>query len=132
MASTPCSECDEEIDIAGRVRLGQKVLCNHCGAALEVVATEPLELEMAADDEDEVWEEDELEDEVLIVALSADDEDADDADDDDELEELDDFEDELEDELDDDFDDDDFDDDFDDFDDDDFDDDLDDDDDRWS
>lgn len=145
MPTTPCSECDEEIEVAGRVRLGQKLTCNFCGAALEVVATEPLELEPAQDDDDELWDDDELEDEVLITGLASTDDlgedepdDVDDLngdeDDDESLDELDDFEDELDDDYDDDdFDDDDFDDDdddYDDFDDDGYDD-MDDDD-RWS
>ena len=78
MASTQCSVCDEEIEIAGRPRLGQKITCGHCGAQLEVVATEPLELDVAQEDDDS-WEDDDLDD--------------DDFDDEDELELEDDYED---------------------------------------
>jgi lysine biosynthesis protein LysW len=143
MASTQCSECDEEIEVAGRVRLGQKVACNHCGAALEVVVIEPLELEIAQEEEDDLWDEaeidvdeidedeldedeiedDELDEVVLTAPLEDDGDEVDDFDDDFDDDELDD------DELDDDFDD------YDDFDDDDFDDELDDgedDDARWT
>jgi lysine biosynthesis protein LysW len=131
MASTPCSECDEEIEVAVRVRLGQKLVCNHCGAELEVVATDPLEVDIAQDDDDELWDEDELEEDELTATLGEDAEDEDDLDEMDELAELDDFEDDLDDDLEDD--DDDYD-DYDDFDDDDFDelDDDDGDDDPWS
>jgi lysine biosynthesis protein LysW len=114
MASTQCSECDEEIEIAGRPRLGQKVMCNHCGAQLEVIATDPLEVEIAQEEDDDLWDDDELEDEDELE----------DDDDLDAFEDLDDLE------IEDDFEDDDFEDDFDDDDDSD-DDDDDDDDDRW-
>jgi lysine biosynthesis protein LysW len=161
MPTTQCSECDESIEIPGRARLGQTLTCGNCGARLEVVATDPLELDLAGDDD--VWDEEEededleIEDEDLdeeldgkVVAdparitpglvggLDIEDELADELDefeeDDDEIED-----DELDDELDDeelddeldDFDDDDFDDDDFDFDDDD-DDDEGYDDDRWS
>lgn len=125
MARTQCSECDEEIEIPGRPRLGQKLICNHCGAQLEVIATEPLEVEIAQDDEDDLWdnedelEEDDLDDDDLeLEELETDDLDEDD---------LDELEHDLE--IDDEFDDDDFEDDDDDFEEDD---DLYDDDDRWS
>jgi len=62
MASTPCSVCDEEIEIAGRLRLGQKITCGHCGAQLEVVATAPLEVDIAQEDDDN-WEDDDLDEE---------------------------------------------------------------------
>jgi lysine biosynthesis protein LysW len=104
MASTQCSVCDEEIEVAGRPRLGQKIICSHCGSQLEVVAAEPLELEIAQE-EDDTWEDDDLEEEEL--------EELDDAD----LEEdLEDDGDDFDDELEDDFEDDEFDDDVDDFD----------------
>jgi lysine biosynthesis protein LysW len=108
-ASTQCSECDEEVEIAGRARLGQKIICGHCGAALEVVATDPLEVE-PAQEEDDLWDDDDLDEEELNDL--EDDED----DDTDELDDFDDLDDELE--IEDDFDDDDFEDDLDDFDDD--------------
>lgn len=97
MATTQCTECDETIELAGRGRIGQKVVCPNCGASLEIVSTEPLELDLALDD-DEGWE-----DELDTL-------------DDDETEEeeegdLDDLGDEVIDFDDDDFDDDDFDDD---------------------
>ena len=110
MASTQCSECDEEIEIAGRARLGQKIICGHCGAQLEVVATEPLEVEIAQEDDEDLWgdEDDDLDDEEL---------DDEELDEEEALDDLEEIEDELE--LEDEFDDDDFEDDeLDDFDDD--------------
>lgn len=105
MASTQCSECDEEIEVAGRAKLGQKIVCGHCGAQLEVVATEPLEVEIAQEEEDDLWEDDDLDDEL--------EEELDDLDEDEESDDFDDLEDELE--IENDFEDDDFEDDLDDF-----------------
>ena len=96
MATTHCTECDEIIELAGRGRIGQKVVCPHCAAALEVVAVEPLELDLAQDDDDDGWEDD-------LDAFDGDDEN----DDEEDAALEDDFDDEADD-LDDDFDDDDF------------------------
>jgi lysine biosynthesis protein LysW len=100
MPTAHCIECDEEIELEGRARIGQKVTCTHCGADLEVVGVDPVELDWADEDEAEEWDE-EL-DEELDVAL---DEEID-VETDEEIEEeideeFDDFEDELEDEIDD-------------------------------
>ena len=54
-----CPDCGEEITIRGNVRLGQEVVCPHCDAELEVVETEPLELDWAYDDGDYDEEEEE-------------------------------------------------------------------------
>jgi lysine biosynthesis protein LysW len=98
MATTQCSECDEEIEIAGRTRLGQKIVCNHCGAQLEVVATTPLEVAPAQEEDDDLWDDDEFEDDELDDETL--DDDGDDFDDlDDELEIEDEFEDEDLDDL---------------------------------
>ena len=67
MATTLCSECDEEITIAGRIRLGAKLICDHCGARLEVVSTMPLEVDLLQEEEeedDDLWDDDELEDDL--------------------------------------------------------------------
>lgn len=56
MAIVSCVECDEELEINGSPRLGQKVACPNCGAALEVASVNPLELDWAY--EDEGWDED--------------------------------------------------------------------------
>ncbi|HMN27931.1 MAG TPA: hypothetical protein PKE45_07225 [Caldilineaceae bacterium] len=64
MATATCIECDEEIAISGRPRLGMKVVCAHCGAQLEVVNLAPLEVDWAYEDDDEddddTWGEEEL------------------------------------------------------------------------
>jgi alpha-aminoadipate carrier protein LysW len=86
MALATCAECDEEIEVSDRARLGQRVVCSNCGAQLEVVSTNPLELDPGYDDDDG-WEDDDD-----LDALD-DDEFDDDWDDD----ELDDFDDDLDD-----------------------------------
>ena len=50
-----CPSCDEEVELKGRVRIGQRVTCPWCGAELEVFDVNPVELTWV-DDED--WEED--------------------------------------------------------------------------
>jgi lysine biosynthesis protein LysW len=57
MALVTCVECDEEIEIDGRPRLGQILICPSCHARLEVVSTNPVEVDWA-DDEDEEWDDD--------------------------------------------------------------------------
>ena len=84
MAIVSCVECDEELEINGSPRLGQKVVCPNCGAALEVASVNPLELDWAY--EDEGWDEDDdfvddeedlLEDDDFIDNELEDDEDED-------------------------------------------------------
>lgn len=87
MALATCAECDEEIEVSDRARLGQRVVCSNCGAQLEVVSTNPLELDPGYDDDDG-WEDDDD-----LDAL-----DDDDFDDDWDDDELDDFDDDLDDE----------------------------------
>jgi alpha-aminoadipate carrier protein LysW len=57
MALATCAECDEEIEVSDRARLGQRVVCSNCGAQLEVVSTNPLELDPGYDDDDG-WDDD--------------------------------------------------------------------------
>ena len=107
MATTQCVACDEEINMTMRVRLGQRITCDHCGAALEVVSVAPFEVELAGDEEEEWVEDDPL---LLDDSLSEEDEELEDDGLDDELDDDSDFDD-FED---DDFDEDDFEDDEDD------------------
>lgn len=113
MAITQCVECDKEIDVEPR-RVGLRVICDYCGAEMEVVSSDPLELDLVAESTATAW------DESLDDASLDDDEELEDLD---ELDELDDDDDEFDDDFDDLDDDDDFDDDDFDYDDDDFDDD---------
>ena len=59
MVTATCVECDEEIEINDRPRRGLRVICPNCGAQLEVVSTNPIELDLPFD-EDEEWEEDDF------------------------------------------------------------------------
>jgi alpha-aminoadipate carrier protein LysW len=51
-----CPECDSPIDLSDDVEEGETVQCEECGAELEVVSTDPLELapieEAGYEDED--------------------------------------------------------------------------------
>jgi len=82
MAIATCAECDEEIEVSDRSRVGQRVVCSNCGARLEVVSTNPLELDSGYDEEEEDWDDDEFE--------NPDDDDFDDDWDDDEFDDFDD------------------------------------------
>ena len=61
MAVATCAECDEEIEVSDRARVGQQVVCSNCGARLDVVSVNPLELDPAYEDDDD-WEDDDLDD----------------------------------------------------------------------
>lgn len=61
-AKAVCPDCGEAVTLRGSVRLGQEVVCPHCDAELEVVETEPLELDWAYDDYDYDDEDEEDED----------------------------------------------------------------------
>ena len=56
----PCPDCGEKITLVGEIRLGKQVVCPNCEAELEVVETEPVELDWAYD---EYEDDDESEDE---------------------------------------------------------------------
>lgn len=102
-----CVECDAELNIMGRVRIGQRVLCPSCGVQLEVISTRPLEVDVAYDDGEEwddldgysIDDEDDLDDVGRINGASA----LDDWDDEFEEDDLDDLEDDLGDDLDEDW-----------------------------
>ena len=53
--SALCVECDAELNIGGRVRIGQRIVCPNCGVQLEVISTRPLEVDIAYDDGEE-WD----------------------------------------------------------------------------
>jgi alpha-aminoadipate carrier protein LysW len=60
-----CPDCDENITLRGEVRLGQQVMCLNCGAELEVISTDPVELYWTYEDiegSDDYEDEDEDED----------------------------------------------------------------------
>jgi alpha-aminoadipate carrier protein LysW len=51
-----CPDCGEEVNLGVHPKEGQSVTCPNCGADLEVISLEPLELDWAYDDLDEEWE----------------------------------------------------------------------------
>jgi len=58
-----CPECDAEIEVDEfDVDKGDQLSCPECGSNLEVVGLSPIELDLAADDDDEDEEDDDLED----------------------------------------------------------------------
>jgi len=59
METAPCPECNHEIALP-RPREGQRLPCPNCGAELEVISSEPLELDWAYTDPDDDLEAGEL------------------------------------------------------------------------
>lgn len=47
-----CPDCDSEIYFSKRPALGQTVICKECNAHLEVVETDPIELDWALEEEE--------------------------------------------------------------------------------
>lgn len=99
--SALCVECDAELNIGGRVRIGQRIVCPSCGVQLEVINLHPLEVDITYDDGEE-WDdldgyslddEDDLDDVGRINGAKA-------GDDWDDLDDLEDDLDDLEDDLD--------------------------------
>lgn len=61
MSTVLCPECDEKIRIPGRPILGRRFACHNCGVELELINTDPVELdwvynEPEADDSDPDWD----------------------------------------------------------------------------
>jgi lysine biosynthesis protein LysW len=54
MALATCPGCDEDIQLTGRARLGQTVICDRCGARLEIISVAPAELDWAFDESDDL------------------------------------------------------------------------------
>jgi len=91
MAVATCAECDEEIEVSDRARVGQRVVCPNCGARLEVVSSNPLELDPDYDEEEDWDDDDDLDDLDEELDDNWDDDEFDDLDDE-ELDDLDDDE----------------------------------------
>ncbi|HUV94098.1 MAG TPA: lysine biosynthesis protein LysW [Anaerolineae bacterium] len=52
MPLATCPGCDGDIMIPYRAKIGDGVTCPSCGAELEVVDTDPIDLDWAYDDSD--------------------------------------------------------------------------------
>ena len=48
-----CPECEAEIHVDEDVDKGETIRCEECETQLEVVGLDPIELDIAPDDEDE-------------------------------------------------------------------------------
>ena len=49
-----CPECDEVLELDDEVRKDEDIVCDNCGVDLTVVSVNPVELDLA-DDEEEDW-----------------------------------------------------------------------------
>ena len=59
MSSAYCPDCDEKINLRNP-KTGQKLFCPYCEAELEVISTNPLDLDWAYDySDDEDWADEE-------------------------------------------------------------------------
>ena len=54
-----CPDCDGDIMLSPTPKVGKALTCPHCGADLEVIGVDPVELDWAYEDSDEDWESDE-------------------------------------------------------------------------
>lgn len=52
-----CPKCEASLDLGEEIEEGQRVDCPECNAELEVVNTNPLELDVVANDKEEEEEE---------------------------------------------------------------------------
>lgn len=52
-----CPECDGEVQVDDDVDKGDVVECPDCGASLEIVGLDPIELDVAVEEEEEDWTE---------------------------------------------------------------------------
>lgn len=48
-----CPECNAEIHVDDDVDKGDRVACEECDVSLEVVGLDPIELDLAPEDDDE-------------------------------------------------------------------------------
>jgi alpha-aminoadipate carrier protein LysW len=68
MVTVSCIDCEQPIKLGAPLVAGQVITCAHCGAELEVISLQPLELdwaylELGEDEEDGDWDWDEEEEE---------------------------------------------------------------------
>jgi alpha-aminoadipate carrier protein LysW len=58
MQSAECPQCGSEVSVGSQPRIGKLVECKSCGAELEVVWLDPLELDWPMMDDDDDYEDD--------------------------------------------------------------------------
>jgi alpha-aminoadipate carrier protein LysW len=51
MPTSVCPECSEEVFVDAECEQGDQVACDECGASLEVVGLDPIELDLVEDKE---------------------------------------------------------------------------------
>ena len=61
MPTAICPECDEEVYVDAESEQGDVVSCDECGADLEIVGLDPIELDIHEDGGDDFKDEDEFE-----------------------------------------------------------------------
>ncbi len=59
MPITFCPECAAEVHVDEEVDKGEIIKCEECETALEVVGMDPIELDVASEDKDEEYYDDE-------------------------------------------------------------------------
>ena len=57
MPRGPCPECDADVQVDDDMDKGDIVECQDCGSVLEVVGLDPIELDLAMEEEEEDWTE---------------------------------------------------------------------------
>jgi lysine biosynthesis protein LysW len=53
MPTSVCPECSEEVFVDAECEQGDHVRCDECGASLEVVGLDPIELDLVEDHDEE-------------------------------------------------------------------------------
>ena len=61
MPTAICPECDEEVYVDADSEQGDVVSCDECGADLEIVGLDPIELDIHEDSDDDFKDEEEFE-----------------------------------------------------------------------
>jgi alpha-aminoadipate carrier protein LysW len=51
-----CPECDADVQVDEDTDKGDVVECDDCGVQLEVVGLDPIELDLAVEEEEDDWE----------------------------------------------------------------------------
>ena len=61
-----CPECDELIEVRSNIKWGERVTCRHCDTELEVISTNPVELDWVFEDADYEYEDEGEIQEIMI------------------------------------------------------------------